>query len=96
MGWGDVVDSACKCMTSTLQSSCQSPTHGLAKVFACYCPHSTVGISVHLPSKEEQVEASPCGPQCDQSCANLCLPTPEVTEPPLSKNLVWRQSTLTT
>lgn len=90
---GDAGDAACK--TSALQSTCQSLTHGLAKVFACYCLHSAVGISVHPPSKEGRIEASPCGPQCGQSPADLCLPTSAVTEPPLSKNLVWRRSTLT-
>lgn len=45
------------CMTSTLQPACQSLRYSVAKVFACSCPRSAVDISVHLPSREKQVEA---------------------------------------
>lgn len=75
VGWSDAVNDtgqrSSACMTSTLQSSCQSLAHCLIKVFACYCPHSAVGPSAHLPSKEERVEASPRGPQCGPSYASL-------------------------
>lgn len=81
------------CMTSMLQSTCQSITMSLSghgRYFLLAIVPILLWVSLCISQiTGEQVEASPCGSQCGHVSASD-FQTQLSRSHPLSKNLVWR------